>query len=103
MGVAAQVIEDLLWGSEGFFRIDDPVCVAEPRSWGWELLRKDSRPLFSIPSACKDLIPLRFWLSCLAGNSDPSGLWTSISHHDIEFHGLANSEARIRLISDRRM
>ena len=41
MGVAAQVIEDLLWGSEGFFRIDDPVCVAEPRSWGWEFALAD--------------------------------------------------------------
>lgn len=41
MGVAAQVIEDLLWGSEGFFRIDDPVCVAEPRRWGWEFALAD--------------------------------------------------------------
>jgi len=44
VGVAAQVIEDLLWGSEGFFRIDDPVCVAEPKSWGWEFSLADSLP-----------------------------------------------------------
>ena len=31
VGVAAQVIEDLLWGSEGFFRIDDPGCFCRPR------------------------------------------------------------------------
>lgn len=41
MGVATQVIEDLLWGSEGFFCIDDPLCVAEPRSWGWEFALSD--------------------------------------------------------------
>ena len=41
MGVAAQVIEDLLWGGEGFFRIDDPVGVAELRSWGWEFALVD--------------------------------------------------------------
>ena len=41
MGVAAQVIEDLLWGSERFFRIDDPISVAEPRSWGWEFSLSD--------------------------------------------------------------
>ena len=41
VGVAAQVIEDLLWGSERFFRIDDPILVAEPRSWGWEFSLSD--------------------------------------------------------------
>jgi hypothetical protein len=39
--VAAEVIEDLLWGGEGFFRIDDPVCVAEPRSRGGEFSLSD--------------------------------------------------------------
>ena len=28
VSVAAEVIEDLLWGGERFFRIDDPLCVA---------------------------------------------------------------------------
>ena len=41
VGVAAQVIEDLLRGSKGFFRIDDPVCVAELRSWGLEFALSD--------------------------------------------------------------
>ena len=30
MGVAAQVPDDLLWASEGPFRIDDPGCLVEP-------------------------------------------------------------------------
>ena len=32
--IATEVIEDFVWGRERLFRIEDPVCIAEPRSRG---------------------------------------------------------------------
>ena len=50
--IATEVIEDFVWGRERLFRIEDPVCVAEPRSWGGEFALADG-----FPHPVKELTP----------------------------------------------